>query len=113
VCLLDLDYGLPVQVRDTALGIENDDIPESDVGKEYQLHKLEKLPEQDSSFAGQRANDTILKLARTAPYYKVCVAHSFGATDAHPPLATSTILTGTVLWCAAQPGANMLIFCAW
>lgn len=37
VCLFDLDYGLPVQVRDTALGIEKDEIPESAVGKEFQL----------------------------------------------------------------------------
>ena len=39
VCLFDLDYGLPVQVRDTALGIEKDEIPESAVGKEYQLNE--------------------------------------------------------------------------
>jgi hypothetical protein len=39
VCLFDLDYGLPVQVRDTALGIEKDEIPESAVGKEFQLNE--------------------------------------------------------------------------
>jgi len=34
--LLDLDYGLPVQVRDTALSINfNDSIPKSDVNREY------------------------------------------------------------------------------
>lgn len=36
VCLLDLEYGLPVQVRDTALSISsNDAIPKSDVNREY------------------------------------------------------------------------------
>lgn len=36
VCLLDLEYGLPVQVRDTALSINtHDSIPKSDVNKEY------------------------------------------------------------------------------
>ncbi|KAF9598524.1 hypothetical protein IFM89_028056 [Coptis chinensis] len=36
VCLLDLEYGLPVQVRDTALAINsNDSIPRSDVNREY------------------------------------------------------------------------------
>jgi len=36
VCLLDFEYGLPVQVRDTALNIDsNDAIPKSDVNREY------------------------------------------------------------------------------
>ena len=36
VCILDLEYGLPVQVRDTALAINsNDAIPKSDVNREY------------------------------------------------------------------------------
>jgi pre-mRNA-splicing factor RBM22/SLT11 len=36
VCLLDLEYGLPVQVRDTALGIDTSDaIAKSDVNREY------------------------------------------------------------------------------
>lgn len=36
VCLLDLEYGLPVQVRDTALGINtSDSIPKSDVNREF------------------------------------------------------------------------------
>ncbi len=33
-CLLDLEFGLPVQVRDSALGLE-DNAPRSDVNKEY------------------------------------------------------------------------------
>ncbi|KAK9796709.1 hypothetical protein WJX73_008424 [Symbiochloris irregularis] len=70
VCLLDLDYNLPVQVRDQALGIEDETLPESDVGKEYQLAQQSKDGVLDSSFSKQKANDTILKLQRTTPYYK-------------------------------------------
>lgn len=33
-CLLDLEFGLPVQVRDTALGLD-ENAPRSDVNKEY------------------------------------------------------------------------------
>lgn len=43
MCLLDLQYNLPVQVRDSAMGLDNDDIPQSDVGKEYQLTNLAKV----------------------------------------------------------------------
>lgn len=73
VCLFDLDYGLPVQVRDTALGIEKEDIPESDVGKEFQLNERIQQGETDSSFGGARPNDMLLQLQRTTPYYKVCM----------------------------------------
>ncbi len=73
MCLLDLDYNLPVQVRDTALGLDKEDIPQSDVGKEFALNENVQRGEQDSSFGGAagRPNDLILKLQRTTPYYKV------------------------------------------
>lgn len=72
VCLFDLDYGLPVQVRDTALGIEKEDIPESDVGKEFQLNEQIQRGQTESSFGGGSAasNDMLMQLQRTAPYYK-------------------------------------------
>lgn len=70
VCLLDLDYGLPVQVRDTALGIANDDLPESEVGKEYQLNQKLNQGGGESSFSQARPNDLIMQLQRTSPYYK-------------------------------------------
>ena len=37
----DLEYGLPVQVRDQALGVK-DNLPQSDVGREYYLQNMEK-----------------------------------------------------------------------
>ena len=39
-CILDLDTGLPVQVRDAALGVTSDPIPQSDVGKEYAVAQI-------------------------------------------------------------------------
>ena len=70
VCLLDLDYNLPVQVRDSATGKELEDLPESDVNKEYVLQRLAEDGDLDSSYNKQRADDTILRLQRTTPYYK-------------------------------------------
>lgn len=71
VCLLDLEYGLPVQVRDQALGIANDDEPESQVGKEFQLQKSIEEGNTSSSFAQSRPNELLARLQRTQPYYKV------------------------------------------
>ena len=82
VCLLDLDYNLPVQVRDSATGKEVEDLPESDVNKEYVLQRLAEDGDLDSSYNKQRANDTILKLQRTTPYYKVGCTWRQGI---HPP----------------------------
>ncbi|KAK9864507.1 hypothetical protein WJX84_009809 [Apatococcus fuscideae] len=70
VCLLDLEYNLPVQVRDSATGEDTDQLPQSDVGKEYQLQRMADEGELGTTFNGPQANDTILKLQRTTPYYK-------------------------------------------
>lgn len=72
VCLLDLDYNLPVQVRDQALGADPDDeLPESDVGKEYALAERAKDGTLQGKYLTAKPNDTILALQRTTPYYKV------------------------------------------
>lgn len=72
VCLLDLDYNLPVQVRDKALGREDDTLPESAPGKEYALAKMSAEGELDdrSKFSAGPGNELLNKLARTQPYYK-------------------------------------------
>ncbi|GKU94911.1 hypothetical protein SLEP1_g8335 [Rubroshorea leprosula] len=80
VCLLDLEYGLPVQVRDTALSINsNDAIPKSDVNREYFAEEHDRRAraglDYESSFGKVRPSDTILKLQRTTPYYKRNRAH--------------------------------------
>lgn len=39
-CLLDLEYGLPTQVRDTALALKNE-APTSDINREYYAQNME------------------------------------------------------------------------
>ncbi|XP_031619131.1 pre-mRNA-splicing factor RBM22 isoform X2 [Contarinia nasturtii] len=75
-CLLDLEYGLPIQVRDAALKIV-DKLPQSDVNKEYYIQKIEAELQNDdgTSAAGTvgkslTASEMLTKLARTQPYYK-------------------------------------------
>jgi pre-mRNA-splicing factor RBM22/SLT11 len=75
-CILDLETGLPVQVRDAALGKGgNAALPESDVGKEYALQQMTQAMadgtyKPDAEY-GQASNNALLRrLQRTAPYYK-------------------------------------------
>ena len=73
VCLFDLDYGLPVQVRDQALGLGEEGLPESAVGKEYQLQRMsEEGGFDEAQFnAPPGGSDLLERLARRGPYYKV------------------------------------------
>ncbi|QRW00761.1 pre-mRNA-splicing factor SLT11 [Ceratobasidium sp. AG-Ba] len=78
-CLLDLEYGLPVQVRDTALGRKNE-APSSEVNREYYAQNMDGKLEAnqsllDSSRASSAAKDMLKSLARTDPYYKRNRAH--------------------------------------
>ncbi|KAK3243518.1 hypothetical protein CYMTET_46836 [Cymbomonas tetramitiformis] len=80
VCLLDLQYGLPVQVRDQALGAENEDVPKSDVNREFYADQQDRLAKEGRDFQGSYGkitvkSDTIQKLQRTTPYYKRNRAH--------------------------------------
>lgn len=93
-CLLDLEYGLPTQVRDTALALQNE-APTSDINREYYAQNMEgkvrcALPSEpsvvnralfalqleanrsglDSTRASSAAKDMLKTLARTDPYYK-------------------------------------------
>ncbi|XP_022319025.2 pre-mRNA-splicing factor RBM22-like [Crassostrea virginica] len=75
-CLLDLEYGLPVQVRDAALKVQ-DSMPKSDVNKEYYTQNMEREIANNEGTAPGGAlgkamapSDMLLKLARTTPYYK-------------------------------------------
>ncbi|KAL4859438.1 Zinc finger CCCH domain-containing protein 40 [Chlorella vulgaris] len=71
VCLLDLEYGLPVQVRDQALGMANEGLPESDAGKEYALQRMQVEGDLDrSQFETTKPNELLMKLRRTEPYYQ-------------------------------------------
>jgi len=80
-CLLDLEYGLPIEVRDKALAKAAENMPKSDVNKEFFTQNIEKeIAGQDGTTVravdaggggkSQAASDLLLKLARTTPYYK-------------------------------------------
>jgi len=76
-CLLDLEYGLPIEVRDKALAKAPDNMPKSDVNKEFFTQNVEKeLANSDGTVVrgdtgkSQAGSDLLLKLARTTPYYK-------------------------------------------
>ncbi|KAF9428182.1 RNA binding motif protein 22 [Podila epigama] len=76
-CLLDLEFGLPVQVRDTALGLD-DNAPRSDVNKEYYAQNMDAhfqnsengLGEGGFGKANSAGREMLKKLQRTEPYYK-------------------------------------------
>ncbi|TGZ66159.1 hypothetical protein CRM22_005504 [Opisthorchis felineus] len=91
-CIFDLEYGLPVEVRDKALRMSQQ-IPKNDVNREYFHQQIEQHLETDgdvtapygghqligkalsnttaaSSSSGGGGTDLLLKLARTAPYYR-------------------------------------------
>merc|ERR1719309_284929 len=75
--MLDLTYGLPVQVRDHALRIK-DDLPRSDANREYYLQNVDaQLGNSDVVGPGgalgklpSHKSELLAKLARTTPYYK-------------------------------------------
>ncbi|CAG8492103.1 6360_t:CDS:2 [Funneliformis mosseae] len=69
-CLLDLQYNLPVQVRDTALNITND-APRSEINREYFAQNIEgKVSLINYGKADSASREMLKKLARTEPYYK-------------------------------------------
>ncbi|KII88348.1 hypothetical protein PLICRDRAFT_41515 [Plicaturopsis crispa FD-325 SS-3] len=73
-CLLDLEYGLPTQVRDTALALQNE-APTSDINREYYAQNMEGKLEGnqsglDSGRAASAGKEMLKQLARTNPYYK-------------------------------------------
>lgn len=95
-CLLDLKYNLPVQARDQLLQITSEQIPRSDVNREYYAQILEKKydkkgqdQEQEvlaiQSEPGPSTSDIgkdpspgakiVAKLARRTPYYKRNLPH--------------------------------------
>ena len=77
-CLLDLEYGLPVQVRDAALKVK-DDLPKSDVNREFYIQNVDRDLAANPDHHGpagavgkisSQKSELLTKLARNAPYYK-------------------------------------------
>jgi len=82
ICLFDMDYQLPVQVRDELLGVTHGgdmdaaDIPKSDVNNEYywegKRNEISQLANDTTALrANAESNDhKILSIARRQPYYE-------------------------------------------
>ena len=56
-CILDLQYGLPVQVRDTALGLQGG-APSSDINKQYYVQRVEEQVSGDARRSVANAVET-------------------------------------------------------
>jgi pre-mRNA-splicing factor RBM22/SLT11 len=79
-CLLDLQFGLPTQVRDTALGVKKQ-APTSDINREYFAQNIENAIENgieggtgpsgavNFGKADLSSREMLKKLARNDPYY--------------------------------------------
>ena len=82
MCLLDLTYSVPVQVRDAALGIAQDDgAPKSDVGKEWALAAAAEAgtlgavyqgagPAGIGGGPGGQTPELLARLGARTPYYE-------------------------------------------
>uniref|UniRef100_A0A915C444 Pre-mRNA-splicing factor RBM22 n=1 Tax=Parascaris univalens TaxID=6257 RepID=A0A915C444_PARUN len=77
-CLLDLEFGLPVQVRDHALQIQ-DDMPKQGANRDFYVQNQEReLALTDGTTPGgalakitdASSNELLRKLARNQPYYQ-------------------------------------------
>ncbi|KAK0426229.1 hypothetical protein QR680_009598 [Steinernema hermaphroditum] len=83
-CLLDLEFGLPVQVRDYALKV-NADMPKMGANRDFYVQNAERqLADTDGTTPGgalatikpdEAATEMLRKLARTQPYYNRNRAH--------------------------------------
>jgi pre-mRNA-splicing factor RBM22/SLT11 len=72
-CLFDLEYGLPVQVRDRyleELGQEKLTMPESRVGRDYVLQNKHAEADNDLPYGKVGTHPMLERLARKTPYYK-------------------------------------------
>ena len=69
VCLNDLDYNLPVQVRDQALGLASEDgaLPESTAGKEYALNAMAEQGFDKKKFSAAGAGAAVLQQLKRDP----------------------------------------------
>jgi pre-mRNA-splicing factor RBM22/SLT11 len=53
-CLLDLQFGLPVQVRDSAIGVSGSKAPGSEINREYYAQNMEGKVRQLSMVAPRK-----------------------------------------------------------
>lgn len=71
-CLMDMEYNLPVGVRDALLkGTEEvANLPQSGVNQTYHYDQVAKASREDVEASyGKMASDKLVKMARNSPYY--------------------------------------------
>ncbi|CAO3664601.1 unnamed protein product [Umbelopsis vinacea] len=78
-CVLDLQYGLPTQVRDAALNITSN-APQSDINRQYFAQNMDEQIENGASLidydkASAQGKEVLKRIARNEPYYKRNRAH--------------------------------------
>ncbi|CBZ50424.1 hypothetical protein NCLIV_008920 [Neospora caninum Liverpool] len=69
-CLFDLQYGLPVQVRDKILEGAKVDLPEHPLNRDYMAGRLEKAADQLPYGKLEDPDGRLRAIARTQPYYR-------------------------------------------
>lgn len=69
-CLFDLQYGLPVQVRDKILEGAKVDLPEHPLNRDYMANRLEKATEELPYGKFEEPEAKLRALARPHPYYR-------------------------------------------
>eukprot|EP01029_Cantina_marsupialis_P031583 TRINITY_DN9144_c0_g1_i1.p1 TRINITY_DN9144_c0_g1~~TRINITY_DN9144_c0_g1_i1.p1 ORF type:complete len:411 (+),score=133.86 TRINITY_DN9144_c0_g1_i1:46-1278(+) len=75
-CILDLQYGLPVQVRDSLLGEdEKIDMPQSSAGMEYFSQRASERMAKEGAQGGRAPNQMLKRMARRKPFYERNEAH--------------------------------------
>jgi pre-mRNA-splicing factor RBM22/SLT11 len=72
-CMLDLQFGLPIVIRDAALNMVSG--PNSEINKQYHAQQNEKLLEEQGvseefNKTNDKAHDLLRRLAASEPYYK-------------------------------------------
>jgi len=73
VCMLDLDFNLPVQVRNNVLNIQDDVLPLSHVGREYKLNQIDTNELHgvlQTKLENPYNRDLVSALAREEPIYR-------------------------------------------
>jgi pre-mRNA-splicing factor RBM22/SLT11 len=74
-CLFDLQYGLPVEVRDKFLK-NKVEVPKDSVNRDFWAHQMtQNLDKVDLPYEKEGSYPVLEKLARKAPYYKRNMAH--------------------------------------
>eukprot|EP01066_Platyproteum_vivax_P006807 Platyproteum_vivax@DN2503_c0_g1_i1.p1 len=69
-CLFDLEYGLPVQVRDKFLEDQQRvNLPQSAVNRDYYTANIDSV-DQELAYGKMPAHPILSRMARVTPYYK-------------------------------------------